>query len=385
MKRKMTIKKRFFFSNILMVVSPIISMIFLSPLIRVIVVILNRTIGLPIPRENRPDFGEYTLVFHILWVCMLVLIVTIIFVTNRILTHIMIKNIVGPLETLSNGVRQIRDNKLDFRLDYQTDDEFRPLCEAFNEMAARLETMIVEREKDEESRRELIAGISHDLRTPLTSIKAYLEGIETGVASNPEQQKKYFSTIKNKTNDLEHIINQLFLFSKLDLDDFPLNIKTLDAGPLLSDMLAELSDEYGKRGLTVELGEIAHNIPVALDPVLFRTVMVNILENSVKYKDTERGRVAVSCRSFKKEAPSEEGIAIRLTDDGPGVSQETLEKLFDVFYRADPSRNTKGNGLGLAISKKIVNRMGGVMRAEPGSPPGGRGLSIVICLPAVKV
>jgi signal transduction histidine kinase len=316
---------------------------------------------------------------------MLVLIITIVFVTNRILTRVMIKTIVDPLETLSNGVRQIRDNNLGFRIDYEHDDEFRPVCEVFNEMAARLESMIAERQKDEDSRRELIAGISHDLRTPLTSIRAYLEGIETGVAASRDQKKKYFTIIKNKTNDLEHIINQLFLFSKLDLDDFPLNIKTLDAGPLLADMLAELSDEYAKRGLAIESGEITHNIPVALDPVLFRTVIVNILENSVKYKNTGQGRMAVGCRSFRKDSSLPEGeIEIRLTDDGPGVPRETLEKLFDAFYRADPSRNTKGNGLGLAISQKIVNRMGGTIRAEPGSLPAGRGLAIVIRLPAAK-
>jgi signal transduction histidine kinase len=236
--------------------------------------------------------------------------------------------------------------------------------------------MIAERQKDEDSRRELIAGISHDLRTPLTSIRAYLEGIETGVASSREQQEKYFSIIKNKTNDLEHIINQLFLFSKLDLNDLPLNFKSLDAGPLVTDMIAELSDEYAKRGLMIEPGETTRNIYVYLDPVLFQTVIVNVLENSVKYKDADQGRLTVSC------IPASGGIEIYLTDDGPGVPKEVLEKLFDVFYRADPSRNSRGNGLGLAISQKIVKRMGGTIRAE--APPAGRGLSIVIFLPGMN-
>jgi signal transduction histidine kinase len=385
MKRKRSVKKRLFISNLVMVLSPFLSVFFLSPLIRLVIRILNKTMGLPILRENRIDFGEYAYIFFILWISMLVLVMIIVFIVNRFLTRVMVKHIINPLEILSNGVRQIRDNNLGFRLDYQEDDEFRPVCEVFNEMAAQLEAMIAERQKDEESRRELIAGISHDLRTPLTSIKAYLEGIETGVASNREQQENYFSTIKNKTNDLEHIINQLFLFSKLDLNDFPLNFKILDAGPLVADMIMELSDEYAKRGLAVELGEITRNIFVNIDPILFRTVIINVLENSAKYKNSDQGRLTVSCLPVQKGIPvSKDGIEIRLTDDGPGVSKEVLEKLFDVFYRADLSRNTTGNGLGLAISQKIVNHMDGLIRAEPGSLPAGRGLSIVIYLPAAN-
>jgi signal transduction histidine kinase len=294
MKRKMSVKKRFFISNLIMALSPVLSVFFLSPFIRLAIYVLNKTMGLPLMvRENRPDLGEYASVFTILWISMLVLIMIIVFIVNRVLTRVMVKHIINPLETLSDGVRQIRDNNLGFRIDYQGDDEFRPVCEVFNEMASRLETMIAERQKDENNRRELIAGISHDLRTPLTSIKAYIEGIETGIASNQEQREKYFATIKNKTNDLEHIINQLFLFSKLDLNDFPLNSKTFDAGLLITDMIMELSDEYAKRGLTVELSEIDRNVFVNIDPVLFRTVIINVLENSVKYKTQETGKVRV--------------------------------------------------------------------------------------------
>jgi len=374
MKRR-TIKKRLFFSNMLMVLSPVGAWIVLTPFMHILVTVLNKTFGVPLPAgRGEQNFGEIPPAFIAVWFIVLILFMIVIFFANRFLTHIMVKHIITPLDTLSNGVRQIRDNNLGFRLAYQGEDEFRPVCDAFNEMAARLEAMIAERQKDEDSRRELIAGISHDLRTPLTSIKAYIEGIETGVASTPEQQKKYFITIKNKSQDLEHIINQLFLFSKLDLNDFPLNLKTLDAGLLIADIITELSDEYAKRGLTIEPCEIAP-VFVNLDPVLFRTVIVNILENSVKYTDKESACIKI------ESAVTDSALELRLTDDGPGVAKEALEKLFDVFYRDDPSRNTKGNGLGLAISKKLINRMGGTIHAEL---PEVRGLSIVIQLPVVQ-
>jgi signal transduction histidine kinase len=297
--------------------------------------------------------------------------IMLILMTNFLLTRIMIKNISKPLNVLSFGVKQIQENNVHFRLDYQAKDEFLPVCDAFNEMAARLEAMADEQRKYEENRRELIAGISHDLRTPLTSIKAYLEGIEKGVASSPEMREKYFATIRSKTSDMEHIINQLFLFSKLDINDFPLKLETINIGMFVSDMVSEISGEYIKRGLVVELPETAQNLPVNIDPVLFRNVIVNIIENSAVYKDAEQGRVEI------KISVADNMVKIRLADDGPGVPKEALDKLFDVFYRVDQSRNTKGNGLGLAISQKIVNRMGGSMKAElPGC-----GLSMSIYLP----
>ncbi|MDR1248437.1 MAG: HAMP domain-containing histidine kinase [Treponema sp.] len=370
----MTIKRRLFISNILMILIPIIAYVIFTVFLSLAIVGMYKTRNLPALPETyfEAAFADYIPQIAGVWFGLFILMIGIIFITNKKLTLIMTKNIVSPLDTLAFGVRQIRDNDLSFRLDYQEDDEFRPVCEAFNEMAARLETMTAERKKGEENHRELIAGISHDLRTPLTSIKAYLEGLETGVASTREQRQKYFSTIQKKVYDLEHIINQLFLFSKLDIGDFPMNSRRIDIGKLLTEIIAELSDEYERNGLALTAGGFEQGLYVDLDPALFRSVMVNILENSVKYKDMQQGRVVIAW------GVSGEMAEIRLTDNGPGVPEEALGKLFDLFYRADPSRNSKGSGLGLAISKKIINRMGGSISAGPAK---GRGLAIIIGLP----
>ncbi|MDR1286079.1 MAG: HAMP domain-containing histidine kinase [Treponema sp.] len=306
--------------------------------------------------------------------------------TNFFLTRGMIKNISVPLNMLSFGVEQIQNNNLGFRLEYKNSDEFFPVCGAFNKMTERLEAMAAEHDKYEENRRELLAGISHDLRTPLTSIKAYLEGIEKEIASTREKREKYIAVIRNKTGDMEHIISQLFLFSKLDLNDFPLSLKNLDMGLFIRDLVSELADDYAGRGLAIALSETPRNAFVSIDPILFHNVVTNILENSVSYKAAERGCIEI------RAGIAGAVVEIRLADDGPGVSKESLEKLFDVFYRADPSRNTggsrpgesqghyPGSGLGLAISQKIVNRMGGSINAE--LP--GRGLAIVISVPLVN-
>jgi signal transduction histidine kinase len=301
-------------------------------------------------------------------------------VVNQFLTRKMITRIMSPLDTLSFGVRQIGENNLAFRLDYRDDDEFRPICDTFNEMAVRLETMIRERQKNEDNRRELIAGISHDLRTPLTSIKMSVDGIKSGVAATREQREKYLDIIENKTGDLEHIINQLFLFSKLDMDDFSAEIQLVDCGAMIEDCIEELSLEYERRGLVLIAEELPRNIHTGIDPLLFRRVIVNILENAVKYKTAEVGHITITCVKLAEHTGTE-SVEIRLADDGPSVPPASLEKLFDVFYRADPSRNKKGSGLGLAISAKIIARMGGTIHAEL---PATGGLAVVIVLPLIR-
>jgi signal transduction histidine kinase len=293
---------------------------------------------------------------------------------NQFLTRKIIKRIMKPLDTLSYGVRQIGGNNLACRLDYREDDEFRPVCDTFNETAARLETMVAEREKNEEVRRELIAGISHDLRTPLTSIQVSASGLASGVAATTEQREKYLAIIENQTAAMEHIIEQLFLFSKLDTGVFPADMQTVDCGAMIEDCVEELSGEYERRGLALIARELPHDARISIDPLLFRRVIINIFENAVNYKTAETGCLVI-------DYVKGESIKITLADDGPGVAPEYLEKIFDVFYRADPSRNKKGSGLGLAISAKIIARMGGTVHAEL---PAAGGLAIVLNFPPAE-
>ena len=125
-----------------------------------------------------------------------------------------------PLELLSYGVDQISRGNLDYRFEYSNDDEFLPVCTAFNGMAERLELA----RRNEENRKELLLDISHDLRSPLTSIRAYVEGLSDGMASTPEMQKRYLDTIKRKTEDIEKMVSALFAYSKLDMEEFEINM-----------------------------------------------------------------------------------------------------------------------------------------------------------------
>lgn len=298
----------------------------------------------------------------------------IIILVNLMLTRKIFRHIMLPLETLVDGVYQIAEGNLAYRIYYEGKDEFSPVIANFNDMAARLQDMVTARQKDDESRRELIAGISHDLRTPLTSIIGYVEGLEKGVASSPAMQSRYLAIIRQQADTLSHTINQLFLIAKLDTDSFPMRIEEIDLAAELNSYQTSVAEAYTDKGLSVHFLPPALPLWVQADRLQLRNVLTNVLENSAKYGKKDGGRMEIRCTTDKQSA------VITMTDDGPGVTPVTLEKLFTVFYRSDTSRhNSKdGSGLGLAISARIVQRLGGTIVAENAVP---NGLTIRITLP----
>lgn len=291
----------------------------------------------------------------------LLLIVFTIFIsvllTNRFLTKFVLRRIEEPLDILATGVHELRDGNLDFRIDYDRTDEFKPVCEDFNEMAVRLKNSVLEIQRQEQSRRELIVGISHDIRSPLTSIQAYVEGLIDGVVKTPQMRQRYLETVRSKTEELSHIVSQLFLFSKIELGEYPEEPRPLRLDKVVEDTICELSEEYSRKGLEIE----AKLDPFTLnaDPVWVRRVITNILENSIKYKCREKVRVHIALLR------TENGFRLSFADDGPGVPDESLPRLFEALYRGDPSRRDpgSGSGLGLAIVANAAKRMGAVATA----------------------
>jgi len=316
------------------------------------------------------------------WETIIPIIVILILVAFALLiNHLLIKFVFKPIMTslnvLTEGVHEITVGNLSYRLKHDMGNEFDIVGANFNEMATRLYEMVEQRKVDEKNRKELIAGISHDLRTPLTSIRTYAEGIELGMATTPETQEKYLTTIKNKTKDIEHIINQLFLFSKLDIGEFPMRLDKRNAKKWLSDFAETIVDEYLAKGLRIELENHIDQTFFLVDSVQLKSVLINILENSVKYGKSSDGQVLI------ESAYEGENIVITLTDNGPGVPDDDLDQLFDVFYRGDKARSNpgQGSGLGLAISAKMIERMGGSVSVRNAD---GGGLQIRLMLPMVK-
>jgi len=316
---------------------------------------------------ERPDFTLIVILFYLLTASIVANILLAKYITRRIMT---------PINTLATGVNEISNGNLAHRIQYNGGDEFDVICANFNEMAARLSEMVAQQQADENSRKALIAGISHDLRTPLTSVKAYIEGLRKGVAKTPEMQEKYLEIIQNKTEDIEYIIKQLFMFSKIDMGEFPFHLETVDIGKTLIELVDSFADEYKAMGLDITLIENTQEEYVSIDTVQFKNIIQNILGNSVKYCSRNDARAEISCKKNDNDS-----VTITITDNGTGVPIAMLTKIFDVFYRGDESRSNsaKGSGLGLAISSKIIQRLNGQIRAENMD-----GLAIIITLPIQK-
>lgn len=308
---------------------------------------------------------------------MIVLLFFIIFLTNRFLTKFVFQKISDPLQTLAEGVRQIRDGNLTHQIDYTQPDEFKPVCEDFNEMAQRLKKSVEQTQKEEESRKELLASISHDIRSPLTSIRAYVEGLLDGVADTQEKQRAYLSTIQKKTVEIDEMVRKLFLFSKMELGEYPYSPQRIDVVKEITDFVRVSADTYCRKGLKIIIGPMPQKLMIEADPSCFRSVLMNLLDNSANYKEKKTGVVSITGREEGADA------LLYVDDNGPGVPPEALPKLFDVFYRSDPSRKktNQGSGLGLAIVEKTMERMGGIICAE-NLPKGG--LRMVLRIPLAK-
>lgn len=296
-----------------------------------------------------------------------------ILLTNRFLTKFVFDRIKQPLDVLAYGVRQISGGNLEYRIKYEYQDEFAPVCADFNEMAARLKASVERTEQHEQSRKELLAGISHDLRSPLTSIRAYVEGLLDGVVKTPEAQREYWEIIKSKAEDIDRMLTKIFLFSKMELGEYPDNPELLQLDEELRQFVRALGTEYRERGLLLSIRVLAP-ARVLADPDQFRRVLTNVIENSIQYKTKDIGTLTISLLEER------DGYSLSLSDDGPGVPDEALPHLFEVFYRSDPSRQDphRGSGLGLAIAANAIQRMRGTIEAKA-SEHGG--LEILIWLP----
>ena len=289
--------------------------------------------------------------------------------TNLYLTRHLFRHIQQPLDTLVSGVRRIQSGDLDSPIAYAEADEFRSACDAVDEMAARLKASLEAQERQQQQKQELIAGMSHDLKSPLTAIRAYTEGLLDGVAKDEASQQRYLQTIYAKESELETLVNRLFSFAKLNLADAPAKCEPLP----LAETLRAIADGYETDGPSVTLAALP-DVRVLADRELLSRILSNLLDNSRKYG---AAHVTISAAADGKTA------ALSVSDDGPGVDPAQLDRIFDLGYRTDAARQDPagGSGIGLAVVKKAAERMHGSVRAE-NIPDGG--LRVTLTLPLAK-
>ncbi len=291
----------------------------------------------------------------------IIVVILIMILINAILIYWVSKKIVKPLIALKNASTKIKEGYLDFEVKANTNDEIGELCKEFEGMRCRLKESVEVQLQYENNKRELISNISHDLKTPVTAIKGYVEGIKDGVADTPEKMNKYINTIYKKASDIDKLIDELFLFSKLDLNKLPFSFERVDIKSYLSDSIEELKFDLEKSNVEIHLiDEIEDQISIFADREKLRRVIINIVQNSVKYMDKESGEILITLKNLG------DFVQFEFKDNGRGISQDALPFIFDRFYRADPSRNSRtgGSGLGLAIAKRIIVGHGGEIWTE---------------------
>ena len=293
-----------------------------------------------------------------------------------LLSRWLARQIITPLETLRNTADAISKGDLDHPVVIANTDEIGQTCQSFEVMRQQLKTAQTLRERYDHNRKELIAGISHDLSTPLTKIEGYACGIRDGIANTPEKRAHYLSLIIDASRSMGQLVKTLFLFSKLDLKQVPFHWELVDLCAYFREYVAEQSEHFAAQGLVIEYTEKIPPAYVSIDRLQFQRVVENIIGNSVKYKDTPTGHLQLTI------GKSRDGqIRLLFADDGPGIADATaLPKLFDSFYRTDKARShvANGSGLGLAVVKQIITTMGGIIWAAQTVP---KGLTIGIALP----
>ena len=312
-------------------------------------------------------FGKTGMVLGGIILVFILSIVALSFITSSTISK--------PLKKLSDGANEIANGNLDMVIDYESTNEIGTTVASFNHMTARLKTAIERQNSIEQSRKEMIAEVAHDLRTPLTSAKGYVEGMLDGIANTPEKQERYLKTIHRSTCDMEKLLDELLTVSNLELGNIQLDKKTIDINDFLSDCAEEISLSLEKQGVDfVYDNKCESPCMVELDEGRFTRVINNIIANSLKYaKSDVKGRIELSAQSYQKS------VIISIADNGIGVKAQNLPRIFDTFYREDLSRTNaaESSGLGLSVCRQIVELHGGQIWATGKE---GEGLTILISI-----
>ena len=287
----------------------------------------------------------------------MILTATIILVFTALSVGLWIyRSIAVPLVKLRKATQNIKEGNLDFVLEVEGKDEFSQLCQDFEEMRKRLKESTEEKILMDKENKELISNISHDLKTPITAVKGYVEGIMDGVADTPEKMDRYVRTIYNKTNEMDHLINELTFYSKIDTNRIPYTFSKLNVEDYFSDCAEELGLEMETKGIElVYANYVEKDVQVIADGEQIRRVIHNIVSNAIKYMEKPKGIIQLRVKDVG------DFIQVEIEDNGKGIAAKDLPYIFDRFYRTDVSRNSSkgGSGIGLSIVKKIMEDHGG--------------------------
>ena len=294
---------------------------------------------------------------------------------NIVLSYWISKSVLVPLKKLSRGTNEIKEGNLDTVIDYNKQDEFGEVCRDFDEMRVHLKESVEQRLKDEQRKKDLIIGISHDLRTPLTSISGYLDGLMEGIANTPEKRQRYLAAIKTRTGDLSRLVESLSEYNRLDSSSFHYYLEPGDLKGFIENYLVSYKEEARQNYVEFQLIGNENSYPVLFDKDEMKRVLDNLFTNTIRYRKEPCSKVIISLKRIERSTV----VEFVFSDNGPGVPEESLDRIFESFYRVDGARSNtgEGSGIGLAVVKEIIMGHRGIVHAENHG-----GLAIIIHLPA---
>lgn len=366
--KKQTVKKRIFVSNTCMVLTTLVIFLIINTIVmggywEYVEQEMNNSMEFTVNGEELEEIvAEFTLrrnEFLLLFLADGILCIAVLVGVSQLFTKNLAEHMMEPLNVLAEGAERIRRKDLSQDVLYTGDVEFETVCHTFNDMRGAILSEQEKNRKYEKARTDMVAGISHDLRTPLTAVRGTIKGLLDGVAATPEQRQRFLETAYRRTEDMEALLNQLLYLSRLETGNLPLNLQTVEISGFIKNYID------GRQKL-LENGpvEFAADIKgaagyVSVDPEQLQRIFDNLLENSRKYGGVTPLKVRIDLNRADGD------FHICFSDNGVGVPEEKLPYIFDEFYRVDESRNRKdGNGLGLYIVKYLTEAMGGSVRAE---------------------
>ncbi len=291
---------------------------------------------------------------------MFLAIALILLFTSCMLTRWIHKGVFHPVMALNEAMTKIKDGNFDHRLSTNEKGEIGELYRNYEDMRLRLKENMEEQERQERVNRELISNISHDLKTPITAIKGYMEGIMDGVADTPEKMDKYIRTVYNKANDMDRLINELTTYSGFDNNGIPYNFHRINVADYFGDCVEEVGMDLDSKNIKLNYSNmVSPDTIIIADPEQMKKVINNIIGNSIKYIDKSRGVIDI------RILDAVDSVRVEIEDNGKGIATKDLPKIFERFYRTDASRNSAqgGSGIGLSIVKKIIEDHGGYIWA----------------------
>ena len=287
-------------------------------------------------------------------------IIFILVLTSIVLTQWVYKGFFEPINRLNVAMQQIAEGNFEYSLTSEDTNEIGELYRNYEDMRLRLKESTEEKIQNERQNRELVSNISHDLKTPITAIKGYVEGIMDGVADTPEKMDRYIKTIYTKANDMNRLINELTYYSGIDSNRIPYNFHRINLAEFFQDCVEDVGLDLESKNIELSYSNLVDpSTRIIADPEQLKKVIDNIVGNSIKYMDKPKGVINI------RILDEVDSVRVEIEDNGKGISTKDLGKIFERFYRTDASRNssTGGSGIGLSIVKKIIEDHGGYIWA----------------------